>query len=148
MTVPLSPIFDPTDNPYMPRNQQNVHLALDPNDLAFPRSIPAFPPAAQAPAVGPMNEWEMAYDDDDDDVPIDSPIILDELQDHDFPAYFRQMGSPPRLFHSHGMVVVMFFRLTAMKLRCVTTPPRAQTQLLDALPVSLRDRKLKISCSE
>jgi len=100
-------MFDPTDNPYMPRNQQNMRLAIDPNDLAFPRPIPA----AHAPAmlvVSPMNEREMAYgdEDDDDDVPIHSPIILDPIQDHEFPAYFRQMGSPPRLFHSHGSYVL------------------------------------------
>ena len=146
MTVPLSPIFDPTDNPYMPRNQQNIHLALDPNDLAFPRSIPAFPPAAQTPAVGPMNEWEMMYDDDDDDdVPIDSPVILDELQDHDFPAYFRQMGSPPRLFHSHGSYVLP---VDSNETKVCYNSPRVRRHNLNALLVSLRGRKLNISCSE
>lgn len=94
--------IDPTDNPYMPRHQQNIRLRLDHTDLAF---LNPFPPAAQPPAMsgaGPMaNEEEMApgADDIDDDT-------LDPIEDHEFPTFFRQIGTPPRLFHSHGSYVL------------------------------------------
>ena len=107
MTVPLEPMFDPTDNPYMPRRLQNIYLALDPNDLAFPHPLPAFPPAAHDPvmlAAGPIDELETVYSPDD--VDDNSPMMLVPLEDHEFPAYFKSLGSPPRLFHSHGSYVL------------------------------------------
>lgn len=100
-------MFDPTDNPYMPRSQQNIRLAIDWNDLEFPHSVPAFPLAAHAPAMlaaGPMNGRETTYGTHN--VDNNSPVILVPLEDHDFPAYFKQIGSPPRLFHSHGIYVL------------------------------------------
>lgn len=100
MTVPLSPMFDPTDNPYMPRSMQNIRLDIDPNDLAFPHPIPAFPLNAHAPAMlaaGPMNGRDSAYGIHN--VENNSRVPLEE---DEFPTYFKQIGSPPRLFHSHG----------------------------------------------
>ncbi|KAI9448628.1 S-adenosyl-L-methionine-dependent methyltransferase [Lactarius psammicola] len=108
MTFELSPImFDPADNPYLPRSQQNVRLALNPTDLDFIHPFPAFPPAAHAPAIlaaSPMaNEGEMATCADDID---DNSDIVDPIEDDAFPTYFRQIGSPSRLFHSHGSYVL------------------------------------------
>ena len=98
-------MFDPTDNPYLPRSLHNIRLAIDPNDIAFPHPVPASPIVAYAPAVlsgGPMsmNGRETAYDNN-------SPVILDPLEEDDFPNYFQQLGSPPRLFHSHGSSYVL-----------------------------------------
>jgi len=106
MTVTLSPMFDPTDNPYMPRNLQGIRLALDPNDLAFPHPVPPYPLVAHAPATlnpGP-NEREMAYPADSAED--DTSIVLIPLEEDEFPRHFKQFGSPPRLFHSHGSYVL------------------------------------------
>ncbi|KAF8264853.1 hypothetical protein EI94DRAFT_1805225 [Lactarius quietus] len=78
-------MFDPTDNPYMPRNLQGIRLALDPNDLAFPH-----------PGDGVSRR--RAEDD--------SSIVLIPLEEDEFPRHFKQFGSPPRLFHSHGSYVL------------------------------------------
>jgi hypothetical protein len=100
--------FDRTDNPYMPRSEQNTCLALDPNDLALLRPFPAFPHAAHVPAMlaaGPIiNEGETASCADDID---DNSEMLVPVEDYEFPAYFQQVGSPPRLFHSHGSTYIL-----------------------------------------
>ncbi|KAH8989030.1 S-adenosyl-L-methionine-dependent methyltransferase [Lactarius hatsudake] len=105
---PISDMFDPMDNPYMPRSQQQIRLALDPATDLFLHRFPAFPPAAYAPAIwatGPVaNEEETASDVDDIDD--NSSDTIDPIEDHEFPTYFQQIGSPPRLFHSHGSYVL------------------------------------------
>lgn len=147
MTVPLSPMFDPTDNPYLPRSLQNIRLAIDPNDLAFPHPIPAFPIAAYAPAIlagGPisMNGQETAYGAHN--IGNNSPVILDPLEEDDFPNYFQQLGSPPRLFHSHGSSYVLPVDSDETKV-CHKTP--AYIDEAFSLAPNLRGRKLNISCS-
>lgn len=102
LSTMLNPAVDQTDNPYMPRNQQNIRLALDPSDPAYLPPFPAFPHAATRTmlADGPMvNEGETVYDDMDDS----SSEILVPLEEYEFPTYFRVTGEPPRLFHSHGI---------------------------------------------
>ena len=118
-------MFDPADNPYMPRSVQNIHLALDPNDLAFPHLLSAFPPSADAPAMlaaGPLNEQETTHGPDD--VDDNSRTIPVPLEDHEFPAYFRQIGSPPRLFHAHGSYVLP---VDSYEIKVCYKPPRART---------------------
>ncbi len=119
-------MFDPADNPYMPRSQQNVRLALGPTDLDFLHPFPAFPPAAHAPvmlAVGPMAyEGEMAAGPDDID---DNSDLLDPIEDHEFPLYFQQIGTPPRLFHSHGSYVLP---VDSDETKVCYKPVRAQTR--------------------
>jgi hypothetical protein len=125
MTVPLSPMFDPTDNPYMPRSMQNIRLDIDPNDLAFPHPIPAFPLNAHAPAMlaaGPMNGRDSAYGIHN--VENNSRVPLEE---DEFPTYFKQIGSPPRLFHSHGSYALPVDS-DETKVRCRT--PRTQNSFL------------------
>lgn len=105
---PISDMFDPMDNPYMPRSQQHIRLALDPATDLFLHRFPAFPPTAYAPAIwatGPVaDEEETAFDVDDIDD--NSSDTIDPIEDHEFPTYFQQIGSPPRLFHSHGSYVL------------------------------------------
>lgn len=119
-------MFDRTDNPYMPRSQQNTRLVLNPNDLALLRPFPAFYPSAQTPAmfvVGPMvDQGEAAYVVDDID---DNTSELVPLEEYEFPTYFRQIGSPPRLFHSHGSSYVLPVDSNETKVCC--KPVRAQT---------------------
>jgi hypothetical protein len=146
MTVPLSPMFDPTDNPYMPRSVQNIRLAIDPNDLAFPHPVPAFPPNAHAPAMlatGPMNGQELAYDTHNDGN--NSPVRRVPLEEAEFPTYFKQIGSPPRLFHSHGRYALP---VDSDETKVCYKPLRAQSSFLTsskpALPGSQRQEALHI----
>ncbi|KAI9431178.1 S-adenosyl-L-methionine-dependent methyltransferase [Lactarius indigo] len=43
---------------------------------------------------------------DVDDIDDNSSDTIDPIEDHEFPTYFQQIGSPPRLFHSHGSYVL------------------------------------------
>ncbi|KAN0125366.1 S-adenosyl-L-methionine-dependent methyltransferase [Lactarius tabidus] len=47
-----------------------------------------------------MNGQELAYDTHNDGN--NSPVRRVPLEEAEFPTYFKQIGSPPRLFHSHG----------------------------------------------
>jgi len=49
--------------------------------------------------AGPVHDDVDAYTDDADDSSSES---LDPIEDDEFPYFFTQRGSPPRLFHSHG----------------------------------------------
>jgi len=109
MVFELEPPLDRADNPYMPRHLQDVRLNLDPDDFAVPYTLPKFPPhntgmidSGHMPSLSvatPMHDDMDEHLDDFDDNSSDS---LDSLEDHEFPSYFTQRGSPPRLFHSHG----------------------------------------------
>lgn len=101
-------MHDPTDNPYMPLRVQNIVLNLDPHDLNFAHPLPDLFPCAPrlidggAPA---MSAAGLEHDDEDshiDDIDDDSSEALVPVEDHDFPSYFVEYGSPQRLFHSHG----------------------------------------------
>jgi hypothetical protein len=48
--------------------------------------------------TGPVHNDADELDDIDDN----SSDSLDSIEDHEFPSFFSQRGSPPRLFHSHG----------------------------------------------
>ena len=109
MVFELEPPLDRADNPYMPRHLQDVRLNLDPDDFAVPHILPGFPP--HIPGMmdsGPVSSLSIAtpmHDDMEehlDDFDDNSSDSLDSLEDHEFPSYFTQRGSPPRLFHSHG----------------------------------------------
>jgi hypothetical protein len=109
MAVEPPPLLDPADNPYMPRCLQDLPLNLDPDDFAVPHSVPISPTSntglidsGHGPAMstaGPMQgDMDVHFDDIDDN----SSESLDSIEDHEFPSFFTQRGSPPRLFHSHG----------------------------------------------
>jgi hypothetical protein len=109
MTFELPSLLDRADNPYMPRQLQLVPLNLDPGDFALLHPLPDFPhnnialiDGAHGPVItttGPVYDDADELVDDTDDNSSDS---LDSIEDHEFPTYFSQRGSPPRLFHSHG----------------------------------------------
>jgi len=106
MTFPLPSVLDRTDNPYMPRHLQNLSLNLDSEDFAVQHPLPEIPPSnlngTHRPAMltaGPVHDDVDGYTDDVDD---DSSESLDPIEDDEFPYFFAQRGSPPRLFHSHG----------------------------------------------
>ena len=126
--TPAAPVdlrYEQPDNPYLPRSQQNIHLALDPEDLAFLHPLPTFPPTAHAPAMlaaGSLNEQKTAHSADD--VDDNSSVELVPLEDDDFPTYFRQIGSPPRLFHAHGSYVLP---VDSNEIKVCYNPLRART---------------------
>jgi hypothetical protein len=107
MTFEL-PFLDRADNPYMPRHLQQAPLNLDPGDFALLHNLPELPPSniglidgAHRPNItttGPVHNDADELDDIDDN----SSDSLDSIEDHEFPSFFSQRGSPPRLFHSHG----------------------------------------------
>jgi hypothetical protein len=109
MTFELPSLLDRADNPYLPRQLQSVPLDLDPGDFALLHPLPDFPPTdvglingAHGPVItttGPVLDDADELVDDIDDSSSDS---LDSIEDHEFPSFFSQRGSPPRLFHSHG----------------------------------------------
>jgi hypothetical protein len=104
------PVLDRADNPYMPRHLQQVPLNLDPGDFALLHPLPELPPSniglidgAHGPIItttGPVHNDADA--DELDDIDDNSSDSLDSIEDHEFPSFFSQRGSPPRLFHSHG----------------------------------------------
>lgn len=106
--LPSLPVLDRADNPYMPRHLQQVPPNLDPGDFALLHSLPDLPPSniglingAHGPIItttGPAQNDADELDDIDDN----SSDSLDSIEDHEFPSFFSQHGSPPRLFHSHG----------------------------------------------
>jgi hypothetical protein len=103
------PLLDRADNPYMPRYLQDIPLHLDPGEFAISHFLSEFPPGntglmdgnhgSAVSTVYPTHNDMDVYLDDFDDNSSDS---LDPLEDHEFPDFFTQRGSPPRLFHSHG----------------------------------------------
>ncbi|KAI9448738.1 S-adenosyl-L-methionine-dependent methyltransferase [Russula earlei] len=111
MTFPLPSVLDRADNPYMPRHLQNLSLNLDIEDFAVQDPLPEFLPSnigqpeingAHRTAIstaGPVHDDVEAHTDDSDD---NSSESLDPVEDDEFPFFFAQRGSPPRLFHSHG----------------------------------------------
>ncbi|SRR6266702_590548 len=142
---PMSNIFDAAGNPYIPHSQQNIFL--DPTNLDLLNLSPAFPPAAHAPAMlaaGPIaNKGETTSSADDID---DNSEILDPIEDHEFPIYFRQIGTPPRLFHSYGSYVLPVDS-DETKVQTRACADMISLPLLKySLPMS-RGRKLNISCS-
>lgn len=112
MTFELPPLPDRADNPYMPRQMQLVHPNLDPGDFALLHPLPEFPSGniglidgAHGPVfttTGPVHDDVDEFDDIDDN----SSDSLDSIEDHEFPTFFSQRGSPPRLFHSHGTYIL------------------------------------------
>jgi len=109
MVFELEPLLDRADNPYMPRHLQDVRLNLHPDDFAIPHILPESLPhntgmidsghVSSLSIATPMHDDMNEHLDDFDDNSSDS---LDSLEDDEFPSYFNQRGSPPRLFHSHG----------------------------------------------
>lgn len=105
---PPPPVLDRADNPYMPHHLQQARLDLDPGDFALLHPLPELPPSnvgfvhgAHRPIItttGPVHNDADELDDIDDN----SSDSLDSIEDHEFPSFFSQRGSPPRLFHSHG----------------------------------------------
>lgn len=109
MVFELEPPFDPADNPFLPRRLQDVRLNLDPGDFAVPHILPEFPPhntgmidGGNVSSLSIATPMDDDTDEDLDDFDDNSSDSLDSLEDHEFPSYFTQRGSPPRLFHSHG----------------------------------------------
>ncbi len=108
LPVPVVPVLDRADNPYMPRHLQQV--SLDPGDLTLLHPLPDFPPSNIGPmdgAHGPIiTTTGPVYNDVDDseldDIDDNSSDSLDSIEDDEFPSFFSQRGSPLRLFHSHG----------------------------------------------
>jgi hypothetical protein len=99
---------DPSDNPYMPLALQGAVLNLDPDDLDFAYPLPgSFPHGAGLVDGGIpiMSATGLIHDDGDshlDDNDDNSSEALITIEDHEFPSYFVEHGSPKRLFHSHG----------------------------------------------
>lgn len=90
---------DRADGPYTPRHPQGVCLNLEVDDVAI-LPLPEFSPRNAEPIDGGnMNDSEDFYEIDSDDSLSDS---LESLKDDQFPSYFIERGSPPRLFDSHG----------------------------------------------
>ena len=109
MTFEISALLDRADNPYMPRHLQDVPLDHDPDDFSVPHSFSHFPFSNTGPIdggrVSAVSTADPLHDDPDtylDDIDDNSSESLDSIQDHEFPTFFTQRGSPPRLFHSHG----------------------------------------------
>ncbi len=109
MAVEPPPLLDPADNPYMPRCLQDVPLNLDPDDFAVPHSVPISPTgntglidSGHGPAMSTADPMQGDMDVHFDDIDDNSSESLDSIEDHEFPSFFTQRGSPPRLFHSHG----------------------------------------------
>ncbi len=108
MTFDLPSLLDRADNPYMPRHLQQVPLNLDPGNFALLHPLPNLPPSniglidgahgSIITTTGPVHDDADELDDIDDN----SSDSLDSIEDHEFPTFFSQRGSPPRLFHSHG----------------------------------------------
>jgi len=105
----LPTLLDRTDNPYMPRYLQNACLDHDPDDFSVPHSLSQFPSTNTSPINGghmsAMSTPDPLHDDTDvylDDIDDNSSESLDSIEDDEFPSFFAQRGSPPRLFHSHG----------------------------------------------
>ena len=100
MVFELEPPLDRADNPYMPRHLQDVRPNLDPDDFAVPHILPGFPPhnlgmmdSTPCPLCQSLPQCMMTWR---------NTSTTYSLEDHEFPSYFTQRGSPPRLFHSHG----------------------------------------------
>jgi hypothetical protein len=109
MTREIPTPLDRADNPYMPRHLQDVHLDHDPDEFSVSHSFPQFPLATTGPIDGghasALSTPDPLHDDTDvylDDIDDNSSESLDSIEDHEFPSFFTQLGSPPRLFHSHG----------------------------------------------
>ena len=109
MTFEIPALLDRADNPYMPRYLQDVCLDHDPDDFSVPHSLPRFPSGNTSPIdsghMSPVSTADPLHDDTDvylDDIDDNSSESLDSIEDHEFPSFFTQRGSPPRLFHSHG----------------------------------------------
>ena len=110
--LPSLLVLDRADNPYMPRHLQQVPLDLDPGDFALLHPLPELPPSntglidrAHGPVItttGPVHNDADELDDIDDN----SSDSLDSIEDDEFPSFFSQRGSPPRLFHSHGTYIL------------------------------------------
>jgi hypothetical protein len=106
MTREIPTPLDRADNPYMPRHLQDVPLEHDPDEFSVPHSFPfantglidsGHPSAVSIPNA--LHDDTDVYLDNIDD---NSSESLDSIEDHEFPSFFTQLGSPPRLFHSHG----------------------------------------------
>jgi hypothetical protein len=101
-------VYDPNDNPYMPLRLQDAVLNLDPGHFDFLHPLPVFPTHGASPVHGiaPVVSDAGLVDDDAesllDDIDDNSSEALVPIEDHDFPSYFAEHGSPQRLFHSHG----------------------------------------------
>jgi hypothetical protein len=94
-------VLDPADNPYMPHHLQQTPLNFDPGHFAILQTLPEPPPnnvSSIYGAHGPVHNDE----DKDDDADDNSSDSLDSIEDHEFPFFFSERSSPPRLFHSHG----------------------------------------------
>jgi hypothetical protein len=109
MTFDLPPqaVLDRADNPYMPRRLQQVLFNLDPRDFAPLYPLPELPPNNIGLMDGArpiITTTGPVYNDVDelDDIDDNSSDSLDSIEDHEFPSFFSERGSPPRLFHSRG----------------------------------------------
>jgi len=106
--LPSLPMLDRADNPYMPRHLQQVPLNLDPGDFALLQTLPVLPPSniglidgAHRPII--MTTGPVHIDADElNDIDDNSSDSLESIDDHEFPSFFSQRSSPPRLFHSYG----------------------------------------------
>ena len=115
MTYDLPVPIPQADNPYMPLQMQLAHPNLDPGDFTLAHPLPESPPGniglidgAHGPVItttGPVYDNADELVGDIDDYSSDSSS-LDSIEDHEFPTFFSQSGSPPRLFHSHGTYVL------------------------------------------
>lgn len=109
--LPSLQTLDQDDNPYMPHHLQNISLYLNPGHFLLQTvTLPVLPPTgsntasmdgANRPVIitnRPVNNNTDELDNIDDN----SSDTLDSIEDHEFPSFFSQRSSPPRLFHSHG----------------------------------------------
>lgn len=106
-------LLDPADNPYLPRYLQDVSLNLNPDDFALLHPPPEFLPdsidlmdgahGSALSTAGPVHDDMDAFTDDIDD---NSSESLVSIEDDEYPSFFAQRGSPPRLFHSHGTYIL------------------------------------------
>jgi hypothetical protein len=153
--LPSLPVLDRTDNPYMPRHLQQVPLNIDPGDFALLQTLPELPPniglmyGAHRPIITTTGAVHNDVDELDD-IDDNSSDSLDSIEDHEFPSFFSQWGSPPRLFHSHGTYSLP---VDGDEMKVCTTSfglslsCRYSTSLKNAISTSAsRGRKLNTSC--
>jgi hypothetical protein len=156
--LPSLPVLDRADNPYMPRHLQQVPLNLDPGDFALLQTLPVLPlsnigliDGTHGPIItttGPVHNG--ADDSELDDIDDNSSDSLDSIEDHEFPSFFSQRSSPPRLFHSHGTYSLP---VDGDEMKVCTSSfgaswlCRHSTSLKKMLPLPVsRGRKLNTSC--
>jgi hypothetical protein len=97
----------------MARPLQHGFLNLDPGEFALLNPLPD-PPSSNVGLIddahGPVitntgaghDVADELVNDIDDNLDDNASDSLHSIEDYEYPSFFSQRGSPPRLFHSYG----------------------------------------------